>query len=182
MRVRSHLIQKIATTAYPPQCPVSQTLSGLDFPSPPPPGKYSHQMRASYGRRSGTQEKALTAKGLWSWRRARHKHRRQQRIITPKHPFVLAGWVISPSLRGRSMLKMNLTWIYRIKTMRPTLGFTLIVSDKGNNPSVSRLEMNNNQAISWEFDMLSERKDCLLARVVASKSLSVRIDHLNAEE
>ncbi|HNV66987.1 MAG TPA: hypothetical protein PLI58_05510 [Candidatus Syntrophosphaera sp.] len=80
------------------------------------------------------------------------------------------------------MLKMNLTWIYRIKTMRPTLGFTLIVSDKGNNPPVSRLEMNNNQAISWEFDMLSERKDCLLARVVASKSLSVRIDHLNAEE
>jgi len=46
------------------------------------------------------------------------------------------------------MLKMNLTWIYRIKTMRLPLGFTLIVSDKGNNPSDSRLEMNNNQAIS----------------------------------
>jgi len=43
---------------------------------------------------------------------------------------------------------MNLTWIYKIKTMRLPLGFTLIVSDKGNNPSVSRLEMNNNQAIS----------------------------------
>jgi len=66
--------------------------------------------------------------------------------------------------------------------MRLTLGFKLIVSDKGNNPPVSRLEMNNNQAISWEFDMLSEGKDCLLACVVASKSLSVRIDHLNAEE
>lgn len=66
--------------------------------------------------------------------------------------------------------------------MRLPLGFTLIVSDKGNNPPVSWLEMNNNQAISWEFDMLSEGKDCLLARVVASKSLSVRIDHLNAEE